>query len=135
MIHLCDKASYPKLALVTNALLRSLAGSKTYPHYTVTPHFARMLFTLAYNALPCALLPPTAQKPLMPSSLRAALQASHHFFKALLAKSFLALSERFLLTILPVLLFVRLALVKPLRVFSLLPLNTAALARLPLATL
>merc|ERR1712066_50336 len=54
----------------------------------------------------------------MRSSLRAALQASPHFFNALFAKFFLALSEAFLLTILPVLLFVNAALVRPPTVFS-----------------
>merc|ERR1712061_96414 len=67
----------------------------------------------------------------MLSSLRAALQASPHFFNALFAKFFLALSEAFLLTTLPLLLFVNVAFVRPPEVFTLLPLKTRALASLP----
>merc|ERR1712113_948897 len=96
---------------------------------------ARSDFTLAYSAFPCAVLPPTGQKPLIPSSLRAFLQASHHFFSALVANLFLDSADLFLLTILPVLLLIRDDFVIPLNVFSLVPLKTAALARLPLAIL
>merc|ERR1719412_1267581 len=90
-----------------------------------------MDLAFAYSALPCAVLPPTGQKPLMLSCLRAALTASIHFFSALFAKAFLALSDLFLLTILPVLLFVNVAFVKPPMVFSLAPLKTRAFASLP----
>merc|ERR1719148_354611 len=92
-------------------------------------------FTLAYSAFPCAVLPPTGQKPLMPSSLRAFLHASIHFFSALVANFFLAAADAFLLTILPFLLFIRVAFVRPLAVFSLFPRKTEAFARLPLAIL
>merc|ERR1712151_59118 len=64
---------------------------------------ARSDFTLAYSALPCAVLPPTGQKPLIPSSLRAFLQAA----------------DAFLLTILPDLLFIISDFAKPLCVFTL----------------
>merc|ERR1711935_488389 len=96
---------------------------------------ARSDFTLAYSAFPCAVLPPTGQKPLIPSSLRAFLHASHHFFSALLANLFLEAADAFLLTILPLLLFIMFALVRPLVVFSLVPRKTEDLARLPLAIL
>merc|ERR1712004_703035 len=98
-----------------------------------TAHLPRMDLTLAYKAFPCAVLPPTAQKPLMPSSMRAFLVASHHFFSALCANRFLLPAERALLTILPDLLLVKVALVNPPTVFAFLPENTASLARLPFA--
>merc|ERR1711862_1024371 len=96
---------------------------------------ARSDFVLAYSAFPCAVLPPTGQKPLIPSSLRAFLNASPHFFSALVANLFLEAADAFLLTILPLLLFIMFALVRPLVVFSLLPRKTEDLARLPLAIL
>merc|ERR1712214_217456 len=98
-----------------------------------TAHLPRMDLTLAYRAFPCAVLPPTGQKPLMPSCLRACLVASHHFFSALEANLFLPSAERDLLTILPLLLLVRVALVSPPTVFAFLPEKTASLARLPFA--
>merc|ERR1719367_1031862 len=72
-----------------------------------------MDLTLAYKAFPCAVFPLTAQKPLMPISLRACFNASPHFFRALCAKAFLDRADAALL--------------------SFLPLKTAILARLPLA--
>merc|ERR1712027_271920 len=96
-------------------------------------HLPRMDLTLAYKAFPCAVLPPTAQKPLMPSCLRACRVASHHFFSALDANLFLLPADRDLLTILPVLLLVRVALVSPPTVFAFLPEKTASLALLPFA--
>merc|ERR1719469_1308193 len=94
-----------------------------------------MALTLAYNAFPCAVLPFTAQKPLMPSCLRACTHASIHFFNALCAYLFLARAEAALLTIFPVLLLIKESLVRPLAVFTFLPLKTAALALLPRATM
>merc|ERR1711920_970382 len=84
-----------------------------YPEYQ-----ARSDFTLAYSAFPCAVLPPTGQKPLIPSSLRAFLHASHHFFNALVANFFLEAADAFLLTILPDLLFIISDFAKPLAVFT-----------------
>merc|ERR1719410_2783936 len=94
-----------------------------------------MLLTLAYNAFPCAVLPPTAQKPATFSAFRACLQASIHFFSGLVAQAFFFAADCALLTILPVLFFVSLSLVMPLLVFSFPPRNTTARALLPLATL
>merc|ERR1719296_267350 len=75
--------------------------------------------TLASSAFPCAVLPPTGQKPLIFSSFRA----------------FFAFAEAPLLTTLP-LLFLRSELFgKPPTVFSFLPLKTADLANLPLPIL
>merc|ERR1719493_425327 len=97
------------------------------------PHLPRMALVLAYKAFPCAVFPPTAQKPLMPKALRACLQASHHFFNALPAQFFFARADAALLTIFPDLLLTRVALVKPPTVFTFLPLKTAALAAHPRA--
>merc|ERR1719264_1286035 len=91
--------------------------------------------TLAYSAFPCAVLPPTGQKPVMFNSFRAFLQASHHFFNALCANAFLARVDAALLTILPVLLFVNVPFVKPPVVFCLDPRQTTARAILPRATM
>merc|ERR1712127_544114 len=104
-------------------------------HQLMSESQARNDFVLAYSAFPCAVLPPTGQKPLILSSLRAFLHASHHFFNALVANLFLEAADAFLLTILPLLLFIMFALVRPLVVFSLLPRKTEDLARLPLAIL
>merc|ERR1719188_1237032 len=97
------------------------------------PHLPRMALALAYKAFPCAVFPPTAQKPLMPNCLRACLHASPHFFNGLCANAFLARADAALLTIFPLLLLIRVAFVKPPTVFTFLPLKTAALASLPLA--
>merc|ERR1719347_2256106 len=94
---------------------------------------AKIDFTLAYNALPCAVDPPQGANPLIPRALRACFKASHHFFKGLVANAFLARIEAFRETIFPVLLRIRVDLVRPLTVRSFLPLKTAALARAPLA--
>merc|ERR1711920_248537 len=105
-------------------------------HFSYYPEFqARSDFTLAYSAFPCAVLPPTGQKPLIPSSLHAFLHASHHFFSALAANLFLEAADAFLLTILPDLLFIISDFARPLCVFSLVPWKTEDLARLPLAIL
>merc|ERR1712045_971947 len=93
------------------------------------PHLQRMALALTYNAFPCAVLPFTAQKPVMPSCLRACATASHHFFMALCAHLFLLRAEAALLTILPDLLLMRVSLVRPPTVFAFFPLKTAALAR------
>merc|ERR1719384_1834830 len=95
----------------------------------------KMFLVLAYNAFPCAVLPPQATKPVMLSCLRAALHASIHFFSGLFAKAFLALAEAALLTILPVLLFTNWSLVMPVLVFAFPPANTTDRANLPFATL
>merc|ERR1711920_279708 len=105
-------------------------------HFSQYPEYqARSDFTLAYSAFPCAVLPPTGQKPLIPSSLRAFLHASHHFFSALVANFFLEAADAFLLTILPDLFFTISDFARPLAVFTLVPRKTEALARLPLAIL
>merc|ERR1719469_1392991 len=98
-----------------------------------SPHLPRMALTLACKAFPCADVPPTAQKPVMPSALRACCSATLHFFNALCANIRLPRAEAALLTILPDLLFIRVAFVRPPTVFAFLPLKTAALANLPLA--
>merc|ERR1719178_492314 len=100
---------------------------------THSDQLASIALTLAKRAFPCALCPPTAQKPVMPSCLQQIFTASIHFFKGLLAKFFLARREAFLLTILPALDFIRPAAVIPLAVLAFLPLKTAARAYLPLA--
>merc|ERR1719416_96844 len=81
-------------------------------------HLAAMMDrTLASSAFPCAVLPPTGQKPLIFSSFRAFCVASIHFFRGLLANAFFAFAEAPLLTTLP-LLFLRSELfVKPPTVF------------------
>merc|ERR1719343_1822472 len=99
------------------------------------PHLPRRALALAYKAFPCAVFPPTAQKPLMPNCLRACLHASPHFFNALCANAFLARKDAALLTIFPLLLLIRVAFVKPPTVFTFLPLKTASLASLPRATM
>merc|ERR1719408_885279 len=87
---------------------------------------------LAYKALPCADFPPTAWKPLMPSSLRAVITAL--FQRPMpLAYFFLAAADAALDTILPALFFVSLSLVRPPEVLLLVPLKTEDFARLPLA--
>merc|ERR1719510_1876109 len=77
------------------------AGFKSEQH----TYLPRRDLALACSALPCAVLPPTAQNPVMLSCLRAVFTASHHFFSALFAKFFLARADAALLTILPVLAF------------------------------
>merc|ERR1719468_1210045 len=69
----------------------------------------------------------------MPSCFRSCLNASFHFFSGLCPYSFLPRAEAALLTILPDLLLTKVFFVRPPRVFSFLPLKTAALARLPCA--
>merc|ERR1712183_609623 len=111
-------------------------GKLPQKRFKPAPHLpARMDFTLAYSARPCAVLPPTGQKPLTFSSFRAFLVASHHRFKALVANAFFDVAERPLLTTLPALFLTKLLLVKPPTVFSLCPLKTRALASLPLPIL
>merc|ERR1719150_1232355 len=90
-----------------------------------TPHLRKIFLILAYNAFPSAVLPFTAQKPVMLSSLRAFLTASKYFLKPG-DISFLARAELALLTSLPFEFFIKESLVKPLGVFSFLPLNTDA---------
>merc|ERR1719245_598747 len=92
-----------------------------------------MDLAFTYTALPCAVLPFTAQKPVMLSSLRACLTASHHFFIAELAHRFFACADRALLTTLPDWFFISRSFVKPPCVFCLLPRKTSALASLPRA--
>merc|ERR1719203_1189219 len=104
------------------------------PISNLRPHLPRMALTLAYSAFPCAVLPPTGQKVLIPSCLRACAVATHHFFNALCAKFFLPRAEAALLTTFPDLLLVKVSFVRPPTVFAFLPLKTAALAYLPRAT-
>merc|ERR1740123_837976 len=94
------------------------------------PHLPRMALTLAYKAFPSAVLPFTAQKPVMPSSLRASDSARPHFFKPLDSNTFLECADAALLTILPLLFFIKVSFVRPVTVFVFLPLKTAALASL-----
>merc|ERR1719362_2567545 len=94
---------------------------------------ARRDLTLAYSAFPCAVLPPTGQKPAIFNSFRAYLQASHHFFSALCPNAFLARADAALLTILPLLLLVNVSFVKPPAVFCLEPLKTMERAIFPRA--
>merc|ERR1719510_111634 len=105
------------------------AGSKSEQH----TYLPRRDLALAYSALPCAVLPPTAQNPVTLSSLRAIFTASPHFFSALFAKFCLARADAALLTILPDLLFVNVALPRPPTVFSFFPRKTRNLAILPFA--
>merc|ERR1740129_378261 len=93
-----------------------------------------MAFTFAYKALPFGDEPPTGQNPVIPNSLRACLAASAHFFSELEAHAFLLRADIAFETTLPDLLVVKLALVNPPTVSSILPLNTRVLAPLPLAT-
>merc|ERR1719384_2194659 len=93
----------------------------------------KIALAFAYTALPVAVLPFTAQKPATLSSLRACFTASIHFFSALFAQFFLARADFDLLTILPVLFFVSVSLVRPPTVFCLLPRKTRAFASLPRA--
>merc|ERR1740129_1445766 len=97
-------------------------------------HLPKMDLTLACSAFPCAVLPPTGQNPLIPSSFLAFLVASA---KALNAGDmvFLARTEAALLTILPCLFLIRDAFVRPPDVFSFEPRKTLAFASLPLAIL
>merc|ERR1719362_1845887 len=95
---------------------------------------ARRDLTLAYSAFPCAVLPPTGQKPTIFNSFRAFLQASHHVFSALCANAFLARADAALLTILPLLLLVNVSFVKPPVVFCLEPFQTMDRAIFPRAT-
>merc|ERR1719367_1972124 len=74
-----------------------------------------------------------ATNPLHLSSLRAVRTASAHFFKPFRMNCFLPCAEAALDTILPVLFFISLSLVRPDCVFVLFPLNTDTLERLPLA--
>merc|ERR1719323_1650649 len=93
----------------------------------------KMALAFPYTALPVAVLPFTAQKPVILSSLRACFTASIHLFNALFAQFFLPRADFDLLTILPVLLFVSVSLVRPPTVFCLLPRKTRAFASLPRA--
>merc|ERR1740129_515529 len=97
-------------------------------------HLPKMDLTLACSAFPCAVLPPTGQNPLIPSSFLAFLVASA---KALNAGDmvFLARTEAALLTILPCLFLIKDAFVRPPDVFSFEPRKTLAFASLPLAIL
>merc|ERR1712087_525078 len=96
------------------------SGSTTHSHGPTAAelHLPRIALALAYRAFPCALFPPTAQKPLMPNDLRACLQASPHFFNALPTQFFFARADAALLTIFPDLLLVKVALVRPPTVFA-----------------
>merc|ERR1719225_650913 len=93
----------------------------------------KIALAFAYTALPVAVLPFTAQKPATLSSLRACFTASIHLFSALFAQFFLPRADFDLLTILPVLFFVSVSLVRPPLVFCLLPRKTRAFASLPRA--
>merc|ERR1719336_2313151 len=93
----------------------------------------KITLAFAYTALPVAVLPFTAQKPATLSSLRACFTASIHLFSALFAQFFLPQADLDLLTILPVLFFVSVSMVRPPLVFCLLPRKTRAFASLPRA--
>merc|ERR1719323_939008 len=93
----------------------------------------KMALAFEYTALPVAVLPFTAQKPVILSSLRACFTASIHLFSAPFAQFFLPRADFDLLTILPVLFFVSVSLVRPPPVFCLLPRKTRAFASLPRA--
>merc|ERR1719330_1641173 len=99
------------------------------------PHLPRMDLIFAYSAFPCAVLPPTAQKPVMPSSFRACLRPSANFFKGLVAKLFLESADTAFDTTLPRLFLVNWFFLSPPPVFSLLPLKTSDLLNLPVAIL
>eukprot|EP00413_Alexandrium_margalefii_P037975 CAMPEP_0204590578 /NCGR_PEP_ID=MMETSP0661-20131031/49870_1 /ASSEMBLY_ACC=CAM_ASM_000606 /TAXON_ID=109239 /ORGANISM="Alexandrium margalefi, Strain AMGDE01CS-322" /LENGTH=164 /DNA_ID=CAMNT_0051600621 /DNA_START=27 /DNA_END=518 /DNA_ORIENTATION=- len=88
---------------------------------------------LIYNALPSALLPPTAQKRVIPKALRAAATALPQASK--LADLLFDAAEAALETTLPRLFFISLSLVSPPTVFTLVPRKTALLALLPRAIL
>merc|ERR1712003_290811 len=98
-------------------------------------HLPRIDLTLAYRALPCAVLPFTVQKPTMPNCLRATFTASMYLLNPLDAYLFLARAEAALLTTLPSLFFVNCSLVRPPTVFSFRPLSTLERALLPRAIL
>merc|ERR1711933_211153 len=100
----------------------------------LSPHAAMIALAFAYNARPAADLPPMGTKPFTPSAFRAALHASAQTLMVR-AYTFFPFADIFFETTLPRLLFTRLALVKPLFVFSLLPANTEAFARTPLASM
>merc|ERR1719461_526312 len=89
----------------------------------------------ANKAFPCAVLPFTAQKPVILSCFRANFTASIHFFSALVAKFFLLTADFALLTILPLLFLVSRSLVRPPPVFSLDPRKTTERAIFPRAIL
>merc|ERR1712186_267420 len=131
----CRRGQSTYAAPATLIQIKGLSGSTTHTHGPTAAelHLPRMALVFAYRAFPCAVFPPTAQKPLMPNALRACLQASHHFFNALPAQFFFARADAALLTIFPDLLLTRVALVRPPTVFTFLPLKTAALAALPRA--
>merc|ERR1719336_2873519 len=93
----------------------------------------KIALAFAYTALPVAVLPFTAQKPPTLSSLRACFTASIHLFSALFVQFFLPRADFDLLTILPVLFFVSVSLVRPPLVFCLLPRKTRAFANFPRA--
>merc|ERR1719384_34874 len=97
-------------------------------------HLPKMDLTLACSAFPCAVLPPTGQNPLMPSSFLAFLHASANALKAR-DMVFLARTDAALLTILPALFLIKVAFVRPPDVFSFLPRKTWDLPSLPLAIL
>merc|ERR1719266_2318715 len=97
----------------------SNAGATTEAGAGVS-HLPRMALAVAYNAFPCAVLPFTAQKPVMPSCLRAFLTASKYFLKPA-DIIFLALAELALLTTLPCEFFIKESLVRPPPVFSFVP--------------
>ena len=86
---------------------------------------------LVNKALPLADLPPTAQKPLMPKALRALVTAA--FQPAMRLKAFFPAADFLADTMRPFLFFFKSDFFKPLAVLALVPLKTAALARLPFA--
>ena len=94
-----------------------------------------MALAFAYNALPWAVFPPTATKPLMPSAFFAAEQAFAQACSALPAKRFLLKADAAFETILPCLFFTSWLFVRPPPVFSLLPRNTENFLRTPVAIL
>merc|ERR1719433_914179 len=94
-----------------------------------------MALAFAYSALPCAVLPLIATKPVMPSTFFAATQAFTQACALLPAYRFLDEADAAFETTLPVLFLTSCVFVRPPLVFSLLPRNTTSFLSLPLAIL
>merc|ERR1719166_969399 len=122
------------MILARRASVPRRRGSGESQHTTSAgaPYLPRRDWTLAYSAFPCAVLPFTKQKPVMPSILRASANTSNHFLKPA-GIAFLARAEAALLTSLPFEFFIKESLVRPPGVFSRKPRKTNALRILPRA--
>merc|ERR1719251_71608 len=98
----------------TRATLGPHAGKpNAVPTNDGKDHLPKMALALAYKAFPCAVLPFTAQNPVIPNSLRACFTASQNFFNGLDAYLFFACADRNLDTTLPLLFMMRVSFVKP----------------------